>query len=191
MHQQPASRGVHVVDVGRRPLLVYDELTGSAPSPPTRARGKRPQRVGRHPNPQHGRQARPAAPGRNDQRTHTGGQARGTWATSTPRPGAVRGLTVKDDRRFRQGCSCRGCRTTRRSMSTAALQPDLNPRQAMDPATLSFVEAEANAAPLGPPGVDKTHIAVALAVCRAGYRATSPVPTTWCATSRPLRPPGG
>ncbi|MET9660914.1 ATP-binding protein [Streptomyces sp. NPDC006510] len=101
------------------------------------------------------------------------------------------GLAVKDDRRFRQGCSCRGCRTTRRSMSTAVLQPDLNPRQAVDPATLSFVEAEANAAPLGPPGVDKTHIAVVLAACRAGYRATSPVSTTWCATSRPPRPPGG
>ncbi|GAA5215922.1 hypothetical protein GCM10023323_66890 [Streptomyces thinghirensis] len=38
-------------------------------------------------------------------------------------------------------------------------------------ATLSFVEAKANAALLGPPGVGKTHIAVALAVaaCRAGY----------------------
>ncbi|WP_275404848.1 IS21-like element helper ATPase IstB [Streptomyces sp. SID10815] len=40
-----------------------------------------------------------------------------------------------------------------------------------DLATLSFVEAKANAALLGPPGVGKTHIAVALAVaaCRAGY----------------------
>lgn len=40
-----------------------------------------------------------------------------------------------------------------------------------DLATLSFVEAKANAALLGPPGVGKTHIAIALAVaaCRAGY----------------------
>ncbi|WSD85034.1 ATP-binding protein [Streptomyces canus] len=40
-----------------------------------------------------------------------------------------------------------------------------------DLATLSFVEARANAALLGPPRVGRTHIAVALAVtaCRAGY----------------------
>ncbi|MGW6914702.1 polymorphic toxin-type HINT domain-containing protein [Kitasatospora sp. NPDC054939] len=40
-------------------------------------------------------------------------------------------------------------------------------------ATLSFAEAKANAALLGPPGVGKTHIAVALAVasCRAGSGA--------------------
>ncbi|MFF8975076.1 IS21-like element helper ATPase IstB [Streptomyces sp. NPDC014995] len=49
--------------------------------------------------------------------------------------------------------------------------PDLDPRKVKDLATLSFVEAKANAALLGPPEVGKTHIAVALAVaaCRAGY----------------------
>nr|WP_244217244.1 ATP-binding protein [Streptomyces carpinensis] len=52
-----------------------------------------------------------------------------------------------------------------------SFQPDLDPRKVKDLATLSFVEAKANAALLGPPGVGKTHIAVALAVgaCRAGY----------------------
>nr|WP_281291412.1 ATP-binding protein [Streptomyces botrytidirepellens] len=52
-----------------------------------------------------------------------------------------------------------------------SFQPDLDPRRVKDLATLSFVEAKANAALLGPPGVGKTHIAVALAVaaCRAGY----------------------
>lgn len=52
-----------------------------------------------------------------------------------------------------------------------SFQPDLDPRKVKDLATLSFVEARANAALLGPPGVGKTHIAVALAVaaCRAGY----------------------
>lgn len=52
-----------------------------------------------------------------------------------------------------------------------SFQPELDPRKVKDLATLSFVEAKANAALLGPPGVGKTHIAVALAVaaCRAGY----------------------
>lgn len=52
-----------------------------------------------------------------------------------------------------------------------SFQPDLEPRKIKDLATLSFVENKANAAFLGPPGVGKTHLAVALAVaaCRAGY----------------------
>lgn len=46
----------------------------------------------------------------------------------------------------------------------------VDPRTVKDLAALSFVEAKANAALLGPPGVGKTHIVVALAVaaCRAG-----------------------
>jgi hypothetical protein len=50
-------------------------------------------------------------------------------------------------------------------------QHELDPRRVRDLATLAFVEAKANAALLGPPGVGKTHIAVALAVaaCRAGF----------------------
>ncbi|MEU8272546.1 IS21-like element helper ATPase IstB [Sphaerisporangium sp. NPDC049002] len=52
-----------------------------------------------------------------------------------------------------------------------AYQPELDPRKIRDLATLAFVEAKANAALLGPPGVGKTHLAVALAVaaCRAGF----------------------
>ncbi len=52
-----------------------------------------------------------------------------------------------------------------------AFQPDLDPRKIRDLATLAFVQAKANVALLGPPGVGKTHIAVALAVaaCRAGF----------------------
>jgi DNA replication protein DnaC len=81
-------------------------------------------------------------------------------------------LAVRDDRRFRQGL-----RTSKLPHHKTldeydfAFQPDLDPRKVKDLATLSFVEAKANAALLGPPGVGKTHIAVALAVAasRAGY----------------------
>lgn len=79
---------------------------------------------------------------------------------------------VRDDRRYRQGL-----RLSRLPHHKTlddydfAFQPELEPRKVKDLATLSFVEARANAALLGPPGVGKTHIAVALAVaaCRAGY----------------------
>jgi DNA replication protein DnaC len=52
-----------------------------------------------------------------------------------------------------------------------SFQPELDPRKVRDLATLAFLEAKANVTLLGPPGVGKTHIAVALAVaaCRARY----------------------
>jgi DNA replication protein DnaC len=80
-------------------------------------------------------------------------------------------LAVRDDRRFRQGL--RLSRLPHHKTLDEydfSFQPDLDPRKVKDLATLSFVEARANAA-LGPPGVGKTHIAIALAVaaCRAGY----------------------
>ncbi|MFI9781124.1 IS21-like element helper ATPase IstB [Streptomyces sp. NPDC051956] len=81
-------------------------------------------------------------------------------------------LAVRDDRRFRQGL--RLSRLPHHKTLDEydfSFQPDLDPRKVKDLATLSFVEAKANAALLGPPGDGKTHIAVALAVaaCRAGY----------------------
>lgn len=50
-------------------------------------------------------------------------------------------------------------------------QPELDPRKVRDLATLAFVETKTNVALLGPPGVGKTHLAIALAVtaCRAGF----------------------
>jgi len=50
-------------------------------------------------------------------------------------------------------------------------QPDLDARKVRDLATLEFIDAKSNIALLGPPGVGKTMIAVALAVaaCQAGY----------------------
>lgn len=52
-----------------------------------------------------------------------------------------------------------------------AFQPDLEPRRIKDLASLEFIEARSNIALLGPPGVGKTHVAVALAVaaCQAGH----------------------
>ena len=50
-------------------------------------------------------------------------------------------------------------------------QPGLDARKVRDLATLEFVRAKSNVALLGPPGVGKTMLAVALAVaaCQAGY----------------------
>jgi DNA replication protein DnaC len=44
-----------------------------------------------------------------------------------------------------------------------AFQPGLEARKIKDLATLEFVKAKSNVAPLGPPGVGKTMLAVALA----------------------------
>ncbi|MFC8277055.1 IS21-like element helper ATPase IstB [Streptomyces sp. NPDC057271] len=81
-------------------------------------------------------------------------------------------LAVRDDRRFRTGLRISKL-PHHKTLDDYdfSFQPELDPRKVKDLATLSFVEAKANAALLGPPGVGKTHIAVALAVaaCRAGY----------------------
>jgi DNA replication protein DnaC len=81
-------------------------------------------------------------------------------------------LAVRDERRFRTGL-----RLSRLPHHKTlddydfSFQPELDPRKVRDLATLAFVQAKANVALLGPPGVGKTHIAVALAVsaCRAGF----------------------
>jgi DNA replication protein DnaC len=52
-----------------------------------------------------------------------------------------------------------------------AFQPDLDVRKVRDLATLEFVRAKSNVVLLGPPGVGKTMLAVALAIgaCQAGF----------------------
>ncbi|MER5757590.1 IS21-like element helper ATPase IstB [Streptomyces sp. NPDC002088] len=81
-------------------------------------------------------------------------------------------LAVRDDRRFRNGLRLSKLPHHKTLEDyDFSFQPELDPRKVKDLATLSFAEDKANVALLGPPGVGKTHIAVALAVaaCRAGY----------------------
>ncbi|MBO3682944.1 IS21-like element helper ATPase IstB [Streptomyces sp. NEAU-YJ-81] len=81
-------------------------------------------------------------------------------------------LAVREDRRFRNGLRLSKLPHHKTLEDyDFSFQPDLDPRKVKDLATLSFVEDKANVALLGPPGVGKTHLAVALAVaaCRAGY----------------------
>jgi DNA replication protein DnaC len=81
-------------------------------------------------------------------------------------------LAVKDERRFRAGLRLSKL-PHHKTLDDYdfSYQPDLDPRKVRDLATLAFAQAKANVALLGPPGVGKTHIAVALAVaaCRAGF----------------------
>lgn len=81
-------------------------------------------------------------------------------------------LAVREERRFRAGLRLSKL-PHHKTLDDYdfSFQPDLEPRKIRDLATLSFVQARANVALLGPPGVGKTHIAVALAVaaCRAGF----------------------
>jgi DNA replication protein DnaC len=68
-------------------------------------------------------------------------------------------LAVRDDRRFRQGLRLSKL-PHHKTLDDYdfSFQPELDPRKVKDLATLSFVEAKANAALLGP-----------VAACRAGY----------------------
>ncbi|MFI5489179.1 IS21-like element helper ATPase IstB [Micromonospora echinaurantiaca] len=81
-------------------------------------------------------------------------------------------LAVRDERRFRAGLRLSKL-PHHKTLDDYdfSFQPDLDPRKVRDLATLAFVQAKANVAFLGPPGVGKTHIAVSLAVaaCRAGF----------------------
>lgn len=81
-------------------------------------------------------------------------------------------LAVREERRFRAGLRLSKLPHHKTlDEYDFGFQPDLDPRKIRDLATLAFVQAKANLALLGPPGVGKTHIAVALAVaaCRAGF----------------------
>ena len=72
-----------------------------------------------------------------------------------------------------------------------AFQPDLDTRKIRDLATLGFINAKSNVALLGPPGVGKTMLAVALAVsaCQAGYSIYFTSLDDMVRTLKPPRPP--
>jgi DNA replication protein DnaC len=81
-------------------------------------------------------------------------------------------LGLREGRRFRNALKLSGL-PHHKSIEEFdfAFQPDLDPRKIKDLAALTFVTGKANVALLGPPGVGKTHLAIALAVaaCQTGY----------------------
>jgi DNA replication protein DnaC len=81
-------------------------------------------------------------------------------------------LGLREGRRFRNALKLSGLPHHKTlDEFDFAFQPDLDARKVRDLATLAFVKAKSNVALLGPPGVGKTMIAVALAVaaCQAGF----------------------
>ena len=81
-------------------------------------------------------------------------------------------LGIRETRRFRNALKLSGLPHHKTlDEFDYAFQPDLDPRKIRDLATLEFVKTRSNVALLGPPGVGKTMIAVALAVaaCQAGF----------------------
>ncbi len=79
---------------------------------------------------------------------------------------------VKDGRRFRNALKLSGL-PHHKTLDDFdfAFQPDLDVRKIRDLATLAFLQTHSNIALLGPPGVGKSHLAIALAVaaCQTGY----------------------
>lgn len=81
-------------------------------------------------------------------------------------------LGLREGRRFRNALKLSGLPHHKTLEEfDFAFQPDLDTRKVRDLATLEFIRAKSNVALLGPPGVGKTMLAVALAVaaCQAGY----------------------
>ena len=81
-------------------------------------------------------------------------------------------LGLREGRRFRNALKLSGLPHHKTiDEFDFAFQTDLDPRKIRDLAALTFVGEKSNVALPGPPGVGKTHIAVALAVaaCQVGY----------------------
>ena len=115
--------------------------------------------------------------GRRGRRARTGaGSRRAGQARLHPvpaRPARDRGRRAASNAASTAGCGSPGSPPTRRSSSsTSTAQPTLDRRLVEDLATLRFVEEKANCLLIGPPGVGKTHLAIALGhrAVHAGYR---------------------
>jgi DNA replication protein DnaC len=81
-------------------------------------------------------------------------------------------LGLRESRRFRNALKLSGLPHHKTiDEFDFAFQPDLDARKVRDLASLTFINAKSNVVLLGPPGVGKTMLAVALAVaaCQAGY----------------------
>lgn len=81
-------------------------------------------------------------------------------------------VELREQRRFRNALKLSGLPHHKTLAEfDYTFQSDLEPRRIKDLASLEFIEARSNIALLGPPGVGKTHVAVALAVaaCQAGH----------------------
>jgi DNA replication protein DnaC len=81
-------------------------------------------------------------------------------------------LGLRESRRFRNALRLSGLPHHKTlDQFDFAFQPDLDARKVRDLASLDFIDKRSNVTLLGPPGVGKTMIAVALAVaaCQAGY----------------------
>lgn len=81
-------------------------------------------------------------------------------------------VELREQRRFRNALKLSGLPHHKTLADfDYTFQPTLEPRRIKDLASLDFVDTRSNIALLGPPGVGKTHIAIALAVaaCQAGH----------------------
>jgi DNA replication protein DnaC len=78
---------------------------------------------------------------------------------------------LREGRRFRNALNLSGLPHRKTAEFDFAFQPDLDARKVRDLASLTFVQDRSNVVFLGPPGVGKTMLAVALAVaaCQAGF----------------------
>lgn len=161
------------VEVGRRPLSVYDELTGTRPftTPPHTGGAQLSELVSTRIRSTAAKLGLPHLAESLNQYAGRADEAKMGYLDFLDLVLAEE-LAIRDDRRFRQGLRLSKLPHHKTlDEYDFAFQPELDPRKIKDLATLAFVEAKANAALLGPPGVGKTHIAVALSVaaCRAGF----------------------
>ncbi len=177
---QPEPRPGSTSRTGRWPTTTsLAGLAAPAPAPPPRRQRRPPlrwpvrhERAGHHPDP---RPRHPAGlPHLAEHLDRSSTAPRPTpWATSSSSTCcSARNSGCARDAGSAPRSSCPGCRTTRPSTSsTSPSNPTSTPARSATWPPWSSSPPRSNIALLGPPGVGKTHLAVALAVaaCQAGY----------------------